>query len=118
MDDVRFAVEALHTLLRSHAGGLELQSVDGTGTVRVRFTGMCIGCELKPVTSERVVRPVLEALEGVRAVEIAGGRISEFAHAALAATQTDTIDLRSVQRAIAACRGREAAQPASEGAAA
>jgi Fe-S cluster biogenesis protein NfuA len=82
---VQVRVAALDRMLRSHAGGLELQSVGADGVVRVRFTGMCVGCELKPVTAASVLRPALEALEGVTGVEIAGGRVSEEAEAALRA---------------------------------
>lgn len=99
MEAVQVRVEALDSLLRSHAGGLELQSIDPGGVVRVRFTGMCVGCELRPVTASRVVEPVLRAISGVTAVEIAGGRVSEQAQAALEAS-AGCEDLQAILRAV------------------
>jgi Fe-S cluster biogenesis protein NfuA len=83
---VQARVAALDRMLHSHAGGLELQSVGADGVVQVRFTGMCVGCELKPVTAACVVQPALAALEGVTAVQISGGRVSDEAQAALRAS--------------------------------
>lgn len=102
MGHVQVRVQALDRMLRSHAGGLELQSVDERGVVRVRFTGMCVGCELRPVTAARVVEPALRALEGVTAVEISGGRVSEHAQAALGASADDA-DLPAILRAVQRC---------------
>jgi Fe-S cluster biogenesis protein NfuA len=99
---VQVRVQALDSMLRSHAGGLELQSFDERGVVRVRFTGMCVGCELRPVTAARVVEPALRALEGVTAVEIAGGRVSEHAQAALEAS-AGCADLQAILRAVQRC---------------
>ena len=84
-EPVTARVAALDRMLRSHGGGLELLSCDAAGRVRVRFTGMCVGCELRPVTAHTVVEPLLAELEGVRAVDVAGGRVSEYALAALQA---------------------------------
>jgi Fe-S cluster biogenesis protein NfuA len=78
-------ITSLSRLIRAHAGGLELVDVnDGEGIVTVRFTGMCVGCELRAVTAEGSVRPALQAVDGVREVRIAGLRISEEAQARLA----------------------------------
>jgi len=99
MEAVQLRVQALDSMLRSHAGGLELQSFDERGVARVRFTGMCVGCELRPVTAARVVEPALRALAGVSAVEIAGGRVSEHAQAALEASARCG-DLQAVLRAV------------------
>lgn len=101
-DAVEVRVQALDSMLRSHGGGLALQSVDERGVVRVRFTGMCVGCALRPVTAARVVEPALRALEGVTAVEIAGGRVSEHAQAALEAS-ADCADLQAILRAVQRC---------------
>jgi Fe-S cluster biogenesis protein NfuA len=92
-------VAALDRMLRSHAGGLELQS-SSDGVVRLRFTGMCVGCELRPVTTARVVQPALAALEGVRSVEVCGGRVSSHAERALAAGLAP--ELAEVLRTVAA----------------
>lgn len=77
LDDLRPALEA-------HAGGIELIDID-TGTVRLRYTGMCTGCPLRPLTTASTVRPALLALRGVTDVQIEGSRISAEAEARLAA---------------------------------
>ncbi|WP_077001245.1 NifU family protein [Variovorax sp. KK3] len=100
--DVQARVRALDTLLRSHAGGLELQSFDARGVARVRFTGMCVGCELRPVTAANVVAPALRELPGVTAVEIAGGRVSEQAQATLEAS-AGCGELAAVLQAVRRC---------------
>jgi Fe-S cluster biogenesis protein NfuA len=77
-------VAELATVLSAHAGGIEL--VDASdGVVRLRFTGMCTGCPLRPLTTASTVRPALLALDGVDSVEIEGSRISAEAEARLAA---------------------------------
>ena len=102
MDAVQIRVLALDSLLRSHAGGIELQAVDARGVVHVRFTGMCVGCELRPMTAARVVEPALRALAGVTGVEIAGGRVSDHAQAVLDAS-VDRHDLQAILRAVKRC---------------
>lgn len=77
-------LERLRPVLDAHAGGIELVEVSG-GTVRLRFTGMCTGCHLRPLTTASTIRPALLGLEGVEAVEIEGSRISAEAEARLAA---------------------------------
>jgi Fe-S cluster biogenesis protein NfuA len=77
-------VEELSRLMRTHAGGLDLESVAPDGTVRVRFTGMCTGCTFRPLTMVGTVRPALTAVAGVTRVEAAGARISEEAEERLA----------------------------------
>ena len=74
----------LGPVLGAHAGGIELVEVVGS-TVRLRFTGMCTGCHLRPVTTASTIRPALLELAGVEAVEIEGSRISAEAEARLAA---------------------------------
>jgi Fe-S cluster biogenesis protein NfuA len=77
-------LEQLGDVLAAHAGGIEL--VDHSdGVVRLRFTGMCTGCPLRPLTTASTVRPALLALDGVDAVEIEGSRISAEAEARIAA---------------------------------
>ena len=71
-------LEALRPVLDAHAGGIEL-------VARLRFTGMCTGCHLRPVTTASTIRPALLELDGVTAVEIEGSRISAEAEARLAA---------------------------------
>ena len=77
-------MERLRPVLDAHAGGIELVEVD-SGTVRLRFTGMCTGCHLRPLTTASTIRPALLELAGVEAVEIEGSRISAEAEARLAA---------------------------------
>jgi Fe-S cluster biogenesis protein NfuA len=84
-DRLRHTIDSLTRLIRAHAGGIELVDVNDTsGVVTIRYTGMCVGCELRPVTTEGSVRPALLAIEGVREVEVSGMRISAEAQARLA----------------------------------
>ncbi|RKE38663.1 NifU-like protein [Paraburkholderia sp. BL23I1N1] len=76
---IRSEIEHLDMLLHGHAGGLELVDADDSGTVVVRFTGMCTGCLLRPMTSAATVQPALLRLEGVTEVKIEGSRISDEA---------------------------------------
>jgi Fe-S cluster biogenesis protein NfuA len=77
-------LDELRRVLEAHAGGIELVEVAG-GIVSLRYTGMCTGCQLRPLTTASTVRPALLALPGVEAVEIEGSRISAEAEARLAA---------------------------------
>lgn len=78
-------IASLSRLIRAHAGGLELVALDDdAGIVTVRFTGMCVGCELRAVTAEGSVRPALLAIAGVKEVRVAGLRISDEAQARMA----------------------------------
>ena len=69
--------------LDAHAGGIELVDIEADGQVRVRFTGMCTGCPLRPVEPQRLVRPVLEGVDGVTGVVAEGGRLSREAETRL-----------------------------------
>ena len=84
MNAIEARLEALRPVLDAHAGGVELVEVRG-GVVRLRFTGMCTGCHLRPLTTASTIRPALLALDGVNDVEIEGSRISAEAEARLAA---------------------------------
>jgi Fe-S cluster biogenesis protein NfuA len=77
-------LDELRPALQAHAGGIELIAIDG-GVVRLRYTGMCTGCPLRPLTTASTMRPALLALAGVTAIEIEGSRISTEAEARLAA---------------------------------
>ncbi len=77
-------LEELRPALDAHAGGVELIGVE-RGVVRLRFTGMCTGCPLRPLTTASTIRPALLAVDGITAVEIEGSRISAEAEARLAA---------------------------------
>lgn len=69
-------VEELNQLMSAHAGGLALESVDDHGTVSVRFTGMCAGCQYRPVTLLATVEPGLAEIPGVTEVDARGSRVS------------------------------------------
>jgi Fe-S cluster biogenesis protein NfuA len=84
VDAVALRVEELRVVLGAHAGGIELVDVAG-GVARVRYTGMCTGCPLRPLTTVSTVRPALLQVAGVESVEVEGSRISEEAEARLAA---------------------------------
>lgn len=72
-------VSDLDNALRAHAGGLEMLEVTPAGAVTVKFTGMCAGCPMRPLTTAATVRPALLAVNGVTRVTVEGSRISEFA---------------------------------------
>jgi Fe-S cluster biogenesis protein NfuA len=84
VDAVALRVEELRVVLGAHAGGIELVEVAG-GVALVRYTGMCTGCQLRPLTTVSTVRPALLEVDGVEAVEVEGSRISAEAEARLAA---------------------------------
>jgi Fe-S cluster biogenesis protein NfuA len=82
MNAVEERLESLRPVLSAHAGGVEVVSISG-GVVRIRYTGMCTGCHLRPATTAGTVRPALLDLDGVTAVEVEGSRISAQAEARL-----------------------------------
>ncbi len=84
LDAVASRVDELGVVLGAHAGGIELLELAG-GTARIRYTGMCTGCPLRPLTTVSTVRPALLELDGLESVEIEGSRISAEAEARLAA---------------------------------
>jgi Fe-S cluster biogenesis protein NfuA len=83
MSAIEARLDALRPVLDAHAGGVELLEVRD-GVVRLRFTGMCAGCHLRPLTTASTIRPALLELDEVSAVEIEGSRISAEAEARLA----------------------------------
>ena len=87
---VRERLAELAPALAAHAGGVDLIAVEA-GVVRLRFTGMCTGCHLRPLTTASTIRPALLGLDGVVAVEIEGSRISAEAEARLAAALARTV---------------------------
>jgi Fe-S cluster biogenesis protein NfuA len=82
---IEAAVARIDRRLRAHAGGLELRGVSPDGVVSVRYTGMCTGCPLRPLTTAATVRPALLGIDGVRELEVSGGRISDEAQRRIAA---------------------------------
>ena len=83
--DLEIRVAKVDSLLRAHAGGIELRDVDSHGRVRLRYTGMCTGCPFKPLTTQATVRPLMMELDEVTAVDVEGGRISDEAQERLIA---------------------------------
>ena len=81
---VALRIDELGVVLGAHAGGIELVEVAG-GVARVRYTGMCTGCPLRPLTTASTVRPALLELDGIESVEVEGSRISAEAEARLVA---------------------------------
>jgi Fe-S cluster biogenesis protein NfuA len=73
----------INVILGAHAGGVELTAVENR-VARLRFTGMCTGCPLRPVTTASTIRPALTQLAGIDEVEILGSRISAAAERRLA----------------------------------
>jgi Fe-S cluster biogenesis protein NfuA len=69
-------VAALDRLLKADGGGLELVAISPRGVVRVRFTGLCVQCPLRPITATTIVEPSLAELPEVAEVEVDRVRIS------------------------------------------
>jgi Fe-S cluster biogenesis protein NfuA len=82
-DALNARVELVSAAMATHGGGLELAEVDPSGRVRVRFTGLCASCQLRPLTFVETIAPALESLPGVAGVSADGARISEHAMARL-----------------------------------
>lgn len=80
---VEARLDLVRRRLRAHAGGIELHEVSPEGIVQLRFTGMCAGCVLKPLTMATVVIPLLRPLEAVREVVAPGARVAAASQARL-----------------------------------
>ena len=72
-------IASINVLLRSHAGEIELVDVSNDGAVTVRYTGMCAGCDYRPLTMAGTVEPALRDIAGVTQVIATGSRVSEHA---------------------------------------
>jgi Fe-S cluster biogenesis protein NfuA len=79
LESLATRISDVNALMSAHAGAVELLEVGADGSVLLRFTGKCSGCELKAVTMAGTVRPALLAVQGVTQVLAAGTRISEEA---------------------------------------
>jgi Fe-S cluster biogenesis protein NfuA len=79
-------VKAINVLIGSHAGEVEVVRVSPQGAVSIRYTGMCTGCEYRPVTTAGTVEPALLDVPGVSEVIVVGARVSEEALARIGAT--------------------------------
>lgn len=75
-DAVSACADMVSHLLEAHGGGIEVQVGDSPGSVRVRFTGLCTSCCLRPLTVANIVGPALLAVPGVTQVDVEGSRIS------------------------------------------
>jgi Fe-S cluster biogenesis protein NfuA len=82
--EVEQTIEILSRMIRAHAGGLELRDLSEDGIVTVQYTGMCTGCEFRPLTTAGSVRPALMEVAGVTDVVVLGARISREAEERLA----------------------------------
>ena len=70
---VRGALERVRPYLGSHAGGVELLSVDPDGVVRLRLEGNCHGCPSSQVTATMAIeRAVLEDAPEITEVVVEG----------------------------------------------
>jgi Fe-S cluster biogenesis protein NfuA len=65
-----------HLMEGTCGGGVEVVDTDKDGVVRVRFTGLCTACNLRPATFARWVNPGFSDVSGVTAVEAAGSHLS------------------------------------------
>lgn len=91
-------IEAINVLLRSHAGEIEIAGLNADGVVTLRYTGMCAGCDYRPVTTAGTVEPALLDLPGITGVRLVGARVSEEASARIRETLTGTgANTRAVQ---------------------
>lgn len=76
-DGLKRQLDGLERKLAWHAGGVDLVGVTADGVVELRFTGMCTGCPLRPMTMEATIRPALMRVDGVREVTATGARLPE-----------------------------------------
>jgi Fe-S cluster biogenesis protein NfuA len=82
-DELVRRVQQVSRAMAAHGGGIDLLGVDARGQVRVRFTGLCAGCQLRPLTFVETIEPAIAALPGVTGVRADGARISDEAMARL-----------------------------------
>ena len=107
-------VESLNVLIQSHAGGLDLVDVSFDGVVSVRYTGMCAGCDYRPLTTAGTVEPALMDVPGVTRVHVVGARVSDDALARIAETlESSGASTRAIQlvRRMEAERSRAPTEP-------
>lgn len=97
--------DAINVLIRAHAGEIELAGVSPDGVVSVRYTGMCAGCDYRPVTTAGTVEPALLDVTGITGVKVLGAHISEEATARITATLDGT---QAQERAVRLVRRIEA----------
>jgi Fe-S cluster biogenesis protein NfuA len=70
---VRGALERVRPYLGSHAGGVELLSIDPSGVVRLRLEGNCSGCPSSQVTATMAIeRAILEDAPEISEVAVEG----------------------------------------------
>jgi len=86
LDQIETRAQLVSHLLSAHGGGIEVVPSTREDTVRVRFTGLCTACQLRPLTAAQIIRPAFESLDGVSGVEIEGCRSSSAAEKRLAAS--------------------------------
>lgn len=77
--EVASRARAVSRLLASHGGGIEVVDSEREDVVRVRFTGLCTACWMRPITQAQIIDPAFRDLDGVGAVEVEGVRFSKHA---------------------------------------
>lgn len=55
----------------AHGGDFEVDEVTDDGTVRVRFVGECVLCQLKDKTAEGMTIALRNAVPGFQGIEVA-----------------------------------------------
>ncbi len=81
--EIEARTQVVSHLLQAHGGGVELVPTTRPDVVRLRFTGLCSACSLRPLTLARIIEPVMSDIDGVNEVEVDGCRISTEGVAAL-----------------------------------
>ncbi len=99
-------VESLNTLIQSHAGGLQVVGLAADGCVTVRYTGMCAGCDYRPLTTAGTVKPALLDVQGVTRVRVLGARVSDEATRSIESVMGSS---GAAQRAVRLVRQMESA---------
>lgn len=79
VEEIKVRADVISHLLQAHGGGIDVLPSVGSDVLRVRFTGLCTNCCLRPLTMATIVRPLLGDVDGVRSVEVEGMRISDEA---------------------------------------
>ena len=73
---IELRAELVSHLLQSHGGGVEVIPSKKENIVRLRFTGLCTACSLRPLTTANIIKPMFGDVPGVIDVEVEGCRIS------------------------------------------
>ncbi|WP_138974031.1 NifU family protein [Patulibacter medicamentivorans] len=69
---VQAALDEIRPRIHAHHGDVEIRDLDEDGTLRLRFTGNCVGCPYQAVTFGAALHDQLAAVDGVSDVQIEG----------------------------------------------